>query len=98
MANPTSPTHCRGFILAHQHPSYTPTQGSSIDSYAVIPCPHDTKAPPQVSQRGKDSTGARACWRLKYCQMHWCGGCKKVNGAGRGAKVEGEGEVKQLKV
>ncbi|WWC97926.1 hypothetical protein V866_004815 [Kwoniella sp. B9012] len=96
MAVPASPTFCRGYILAHQHPSYDPQANpeSAIDPYAVIPCPHDVKVPQPVSQRCKDSTGARACWRAKYCEMHWCGGCKKVNGAGRAKPAESKEEVK----
>ncbi|WWC64039.1 uncharacterized protein I303_106645 [Kwoniella dejecticola CBS 10117] len=82
MTIPTSPTFCRGYILAHQHPS---SAGNQVDPYAVIPCPHDAQVPQVVSDRCKDSTGARACWRAKYCEMHWCGGCKKVNKIGRTA-------------
>ncbi|WVQ93238.1 hypothetical protein IAU59_000303 [Kwoniella sp. CBS 9459] len=98
---PTSPnTQCKGYIMAHLHPSYMYAADPSpppptIDPYAVVPCPHAPIIPHKVSDRCKDSTGARACWRQKYCEMHWCGACKRVNGVGKDAKQVAE-EVKQI--
>ncbi|OCF35540.1 hypothetical protein I316_02592 [Kwoniella heveanensis BCC8398] len=105
MANPPTPTtpttstspntQCKGYIMAHLHPSYAPTTSDTPDPYAVVPCPHPPTIPLKISERCKGSTGARACWRQKYCDMHWCGGCKRVNGAGKDVKQVAE-EVKQI--
>ncbi|WWC91248.1 uncharacterized protein L201_006191 [Kwoniella dendrophila CBS 6074] len=79
-----------------QHPSHN--QNSPIDPYAVIQCPHGVQVPERISPRCKESTGARACWRARYCEMHWCGGCKKFNGIGKaGLGIEGEKEKETQK-
>ncbi|WWC73109.1 uncharacterized protein I206_107074 [Kwoniella pini CBS 10737] len=86
MTNPISPTFCRGFILAHQHPNQIENKNENekkIDPYSVIPCPYNVKIPNKISENCKNSKNNKVCWKSKYCEMHWCGGCKKINKIGK---------------
>ncbi|WVN87865.1 uncharacterized protein L203_103062 [Cryptococcus depauperatus CBS 7841] len=82
-------TLCHGYVARSQLASSAPNaesggntpEASINDPYDVVPCPHAAAVPPKLGDKCKTSNHGRACWKLKYCQTHWCGPCKKASGA-----------------
>lgn len=76
----------------------SPTNPKSTTTNAVIPCPHPVAIPKHLSDKCKDSKRRLACSKLQYCELHFCGACKKaVKGSGGGEKVVKKDVTRVLK-
>lgn len=40
----------------------------------------------ECGSEGIKGKGKGGCAKAKWCERHWCGGCKRVNGVGRTAR------------
>lgn len=78
---------CRAYLLRHQLPTADPS--TPIDPHAVVPCCFDPAVPP------KQGGHKCSCIKRKWCQRHWCGGCKKANGVVHVVSPKQDGEVRR---
>ena len=75
---PVATPRCRGYILAHNHPSAV--LDTAYDPYAIIPCPNPPIVPAKISEQCALSNKKRSCKKAVYCEAHLCGACKKAGG------------------